>query len=801
MKKILSIAIILLVILGSVSIIESSKGDSGKKIITEKIIISNPTIQTNNEYISLNFEESNSYILDSGRPMLPVFTKVFILPFGSKIVDVDVSFSNEKSMTLSKFVKPATEPTPLDNLNKMSTDTSLDYSIYDSCEIYPSESFTYSTGGGLDNNQHVTFLSVKCYPVRYSPGYNKIYYSNDIDVEVVYNPPSYSMNYNGEYDLVIITPSKFENLLNELVDHKNNYGVNTFLKTTEEIYSEYSGYDNPEKIKYFLKDSVEELGTEYALIVGDIDLVPIRYSSIEAWGEEDLPTDMYYADLYNSEGDFLNWDSNGNKVYGEWDWRDGPIDEIDLHPDIKIGRLPCRNKIDVLITLNKIIHYETNSNGDSWLDKIILMGGDTFPNHGVIEGELVTEEISQEMSTFESVKLWTSTGNFNPLKINSAVTQGSCFVSYSGHGYVNGFGTSPPNEDERIQYYTAYTIGMLNAKKYPVVFFDACSTTELDYEIQGIKFPCFAWYLIKKPIGGAIATIGSTRVAYTHVDYSGIHGGAGYLNVHFFKAYEPGNFVSDMMTATQNDYINYVGLDALTLEEFILLGDPSLKIKGYSSSQNSNVEIKETEQGLISQPNTAMILQAESEIAEPYTIRWDLDNDESYDDGEGKNVEFIWNTPGTYKIKVKLVDSENNIHTDSAIVNILSKPDNIIGPKQVNKNSDTILTINPTNDPSLKEVYYLIDFGDGTYSDVIGPFSDTEKIEISHKYSNSGTYKIKIKKFSETKDGEYIESTWSDPLSITLSKTKNSKVTLLTRLIDTFEQRFPYLFNLIKNLN
>jgi len=801
MKKIPATVIILLVVLASVSIIDPSKGESSKKIITGKITISNPTIKTNNEYISINFEDSNSYILDSGRPMLPAFTKVFILPFGSRIVDVDVSYSNEKSMTLSKFVKPAPEPTPLDDLNKMSTDANLDYSIYNSCQIYPTESFTYSTGGGLNNNEHVTFLSVKCYPVCYSPGLNKIYYSNDIEIEVVYNPPSHSVNYNGDYDLVIIAPSKFENLLNELVEHKNNYGVNTLLKTTEEIYSEYSGYDNPEKIKYFLKDSVEEYGIEYALIVGDIDLVPIRYSSFEAWGEEDLPTDMYYADLYNSEGDFLNWDSNGNKKYGEWDWRDGPIDEIDLHPDIKIGRLPCRNKIEVLITLNKIIDYETNSNGATWLNKIILMGGDTFPNHGVIEGEVVTEEISQEMSTFESIKLWTSTGNFRPLKINSAITQGACFVSYSGHGYVNGFGTSPPHEDERIQYYTAYTIGMFNTKKYPVIFFDACSTAELDYKIGGIKYPCFAWYLIKKPIGGAIATIGSTRVAYTHVDYQGIHGGAGYLNVNFFKGYEPGNFVSDMMTATQNNYINYVGLDALTLEEFILFGDPSLKIKGYSNPHNLNVQVKETEQGLISQPNTLINIQAESEIAEPYTISWDLDNDGAYDDGEGKNVEFSWNNPGAYKIKVKLVDSQNNIHTDNAIVNILSKPDSITGPKQVNKNSVNTFTINPTNDQSIKEVYYLVDFGDGTYSDVIGPFSDTEIIKISYKWSNSGTYKIKIKKFSETKDGEYIESMWSDPLSVTLTKTKNSKETLLTRLIDIFEQRFPHLFNFIRNLN
>ena len=46
-------------------------------------------------------------------------------------------------------------------------------------------------------------------------------------------------------------------------------------------------------------------------------------------------------------------------------------------------------------------------------------------------------------------------------------------------------------------------------------------------------------------------------------------------------AYEPGISVAEMMTSAQNDYISYVGKDCVTLEEFILLGDPSLRTGGY----------------------------------------------------------------------------------------------------------------------------------------------------------------------------------------------------------------------------
>jgi hypothetical protein len=137
------------------------------------------------------------------------------------------------------------------------------------------------------------------------------------------------------------------------------------------------------------------------------------------------------------------------------------------------------------------------------------------------------------------------------------------------------------------------------------MFFDACLTAKLDFNIEDLKdyyssplikllvlltdlvddpnvyYPCFAWSFIRKENGGAIATIGSTRTAYTWVDQNGVYAGAGYLDVQFFKAYEEGITVGEMMTQAQNEYIAFVGKDFFTLEEFILLGDPSLRVGGY----------------------------------------------------------------------------------------------------------------------------------------------------------------------------------------------------------------------------
>jgi len=346
------------------------------------------------------------------------------------------------------------------------------------------------------------------------------------------------------------------------------------------------------------------MSISYVMLVGSIDKLPIRFTDVNVWETYGIPTDLYYADIVDEHGDFCSWDSNGNDDFGEFNWQHGPIDEVDLYADIGIGRLACSSIKEVETVVNKIITYETETYGESWFNNLITMGGDTFPNDGVIEGEFVLQEVIDLMPDFNPIKLWTSLNTFRPMLINYNINKGAGFVSYSGHGYTQGFGTSPPDVEDRIEYYSLRLIGMRNREKLPVFFFDACSTAELDFNWEGFElfypplavifkilkgssydplelYPCFAWMLMKKENGGAIATIGATRVAFTHVDNWGIHAGASYLNVNFFEGYESGIAVSDMFIYAQNEYLNNVGPDCLTLEEFILLGDPSLKIGGY----------------------------------------------------------------------------------------------------------------------------------------------------------------------------------------------------------------------------
>ncbi len=432
------------------------------------------------------------------------------------------------------------------------------------------------------------------------------------------------------YDMVIIAPSTFSDELQPLIDHKNAYELNTTFKSTEEIYSEYDGLDEAEEIKYFIKDAIEILGVEYVLLVGSIDKLPIRTSHAGFWGENGVLTDLYYADIYDENGSFCSWDGNGNGIYGEV-YHDHhqtyDIDGVDLFPDVNLGRLACVNKGEVNTVVEKIIQYETNTFGKSWFNNILLIGGDTFPDSPGYEGEEKNELTEQIMSDFNPIQLKTSDGTFTSWAVNRELNAGVGFVDYSGHGFELGLATHPPNDESTWVRYNVFNLpALLNRDKLPIVFLDACLTAKLDYNVSELSIstgevvsqipspyepttlrsslfstrlsplamfakksslgdtlvPCFAWRLVSKGNGGAIATIGATRTAF-----GGINSGAGKISLEFFEAYANSETVGQMMSQAQCAYIEDVHDDLFTVEEFILLGDPSLKIGGYETSGGS----------------------------------------------------------------------------------------------------------------------------------------------------------------------------------------------------------------------
>jgi len=344
-------------------------------------------------FVEIEVEGSNNHIFSAGKPMLPVYTETLILPFGAKVNEVLCEVENVESRVLTCKVLPAPEP-QIKSTIKISTEPQIDEIVYTSNEIFPNDWYSYHVGVGLDENmEHKTLMTVNTYPVRYNPAEDTIFYARDIDLKIKYENPDYNpFPATVEYDMVIISPETFSADLQPLIDHKNSYGVETILKSYEEILDEYTGIDEPEKIKYFIKDALEEWGVTYVLLVGGLKNMvyakprddenkgvsgwhlPVRYSNLDE-GEPGYCCDHYFADIYKEGGIFDNWDSNNNGIFAEWTGL--KKDTIDLFPDVAVGRLACRNDNEVKSVVDKIITYETGADS-SWFEKMIVVSGDGF---------------------------------------------------------------------------------------------------------------------------------------------------------------------------------------------------------------------------------------------------------------------------------------------------------------------------------------------------------------------------------------------------------------------------------------
>ncbi len=470
------------------------------------------------------------------------------------------------------------------------------------------------------SKKNMIIITILCATFLLTPTINaKIFQSNSsssVDQTLVDEPPE---TIDSIYNLLIISPKSFVDELRPLVCHKNNVGMSTRLVTLCEVYDQmyWQGRDKAEKIKYYIKTAMEEWGMQYVLLVGDFRLLPVRYcynADVGSGYEEPrFISELYYADIYDSQGDFSSWDTNNNGIYGEWFGNVSEDPDIDLYPDVSVGRLACRNELEVKTMVKKIIRYETSTYGNEWFNKITVIAGDTYPeslneNWTGYEGEENALRVLENMSEFNAVKLFTSdetlTGTRDVLK---AINKGCGFLYFDGHANPYRWSTHPPNDaDTWIEGLSVLSMTRLrNKEMLPVCVVGGCHNLQLDVHLGKIRddpwyfytfIPeCWGWKLTRKIGGGSIATIGCSGLGMTKEDKESFSGAGDYLEPTFFKQYGVNgiDILGDTWSATISDYLDTYpidwntpaawdyAIDAKTVQQWVLLGDPSLKIGGY----------------------------------------------------------------------------------------------------------------------------------------------------------------------------------------------------------------------------
>jgi len=575
-----------------------------------------PNVLEDDQYAYISLAESDFSHIADGAPVLPVKLVTNEFVFGTLILSIDYEISPVVTQDINNKIS-------FGLISPRGTD--FDEDIYDNPSLYPIDWITYHKGGGLIDNQLKTFLSIRIYPVRYSPMDDQIQYITSIKLNITYQEPVEQLcNGDPTYDLLIITPSKFTSTLQALVDHKNDFGVKTILVESSEIFNipTLNGRDDAEKIKYYIKDVIEEWGIRYVLLVGGHVgqgypwYLPVRYSHVippdeQEYAEEQFLCDYYFADVFDSIGGFSSWDSNGNDVFAEWD--ETNKDEMDMYADVYLGRLPCRSNFEASVMVNKIINYEKERCADeSWFKNLVLVAGDSYPDFsGFFEGKLICEEIASKMPGFNAKELYPSEEqDIDRETVKEVFDPGSGFAHFGGHGNPMSWTTHyPPNGEGWAPGFDVFDIMYLqNGEKLPVMVIGGCRNSQYEVTILNLfrNFQdalskatwvprCWNWWMTVKLGGGAIATIGSTGLG-THgredTDNNGIADYLqvldGWLEIRFYEMYgvDGKDILGEMHSDAMNEYMHvFLGsnekMDVKMVQQWVLFGDPSLKIGGY----------------------------------------------------------------------------------------------------------------------------------------------------------------------------------------------------------------------------
>lgn len=171
--------------------------------------------------------------------------------------------------------------------------------------------------------------------------------------------------------LIVIAPAAWQPELASFLAYKATL-LPTEFRSLESILQTTDGVDDPEKLKRFLYGQWRSHRLGYALLVGDVDVMPVRFMVLDrvtpaAFDYAFYPTDLYYGDLAKRDGSFDDWNAKRDgfharyfgEVRGEKNKDDAiNYDGVDYLPEIAVGRWPVSNPDEARLVAGKTMTYE-----------------------------------------------------------------------------------------------------------------------------------------------------------------------------------------------------------------------------------------------------------------------------------------------------------------------------------------------------------------------------------------------------------------------------------------------------------
>ena len=681
MRKILPFLVVGILVLGGLGAVAFNNSEE-KNFEKSTVSFSKPVLTTEDEYVTVNVDETNSFLMEQGKPLLPSCTQTFTFPFKTKIKSVTCTVDNIQTQAVLNDIKPVPKPVIVGQTTATESKP-INYGV----EPYPSNWFTYDVKGGISNGKLSVVVDVEVNPVKYYPQEKIIEWAKDVNIVIEYEEPVEQLSSREQYQLLIIAPDEFSDELAPLITHKTGEGITTKFAGLNEVYGG-TGVDNQEKIKYYIKDAIEEWGTSNVLLVGSNQKLPSRETHVKVDGDpvdmEIFVSDLYFADIYNATGAFCDWDFDGDGKFGEYNWETGCIkncDKVDLMPDVYLGRLACRNAGEVTTSVNKIINYENDQAYlQNWFKNLVVIGGDSFPDDDdVDEGEYRNQKVINLMTDFTAEKLWVTNGKLTSWvptgvqNIKDSINAGCGFVDFSGHGNPSTWATHPhlnfnmwvPTPWPPGGIYNTHAQQLTNGGMLPIVIIEACSTAKFASDDD-----CLNWAFMLNPDGGAIGSFGATGLGWGYIGDYVDKGGIGKMGLDTFRAYKTDDSLTlgEMWAKALDRFIDSTmdDVDFKCTEEWQIFGDPTLQIAPESGAPLKPAKPSGTTSGV---PGTEYTYTTSTTDPENDKIYYMFDWGDGqtsgwigpYNSGATAQSKHTWSSKKTYMVSVQAKDEHGKV--------------------------------------------------------------------------------------------------------------------------------------------
>lgn len=476
------------------------------------------------------------YMGDVGKPALPVMMLGFAIPTNNRVTGFTISGEETEEVSGSYLIFPAQELARTDG-SPPPDFAPPDPSVYESSDPFPGILVELSNEGYFAGSKIAT---ISIYPLQWIPPSGKLTLSTHFTItlelglsedwsqpvgirtqdthdkyiqmtkDLVENPEQVEGFANqpqiiddsefgdqGPYTCIIITPEAFTDQFIPLRDWNRRRGLRTQIYWVEWIDSTYSGYDSPEKIRNFIKWCWSNAGTEWVLLGGDADNVPVRNRHYGG-----IPADLYYGALDGT------WDPNGNHLYGDY----LECGYIDYKPEVWVGRAQVADQAEAELFVNKVLAYQQNPGTYGGSRDFLLMGAwaDEDVSGGNIKNVIVSDLPPQDVTFWRMYD-----ANYVPPPpmneqigrdaVKGRLQEGFCLNNHVGHG---DYGCIAVNyDDQNWEWIYNADLDILSNDGHGTLYSIACNGAAFDKPSE----LCFGQHWLINPAGGGVAYLGESR--------------------------------------------------------------------------------------------------------------------------------------------------------------------------------------------------------------------------------------------------------------------------------------------------